>query len=151
MRALCYACLCDNAATDVLKGAGITVGKKLTEQAIGQLPFEVILKINQKVGFRLITKFGQTGAINLGKAVPLVGGVIGGTFDGTTTYTIGRVARHVFVTDDEPASAEQPGEAEVIEGFSETLFGKDGEQDAGLYWETPREREGRPSFWDWDG
>ncbi len=150
VRALCYACLCGNAATDVLKGAGITIGKKLTEQAIKQLPFEIILKINQKVGFRLVTKFGQTGVINLGKAVPLVGGVVGGTFDGTTTYAIGRVARNVFVTGDDPASSEQFGEADVIESVSETLFGKDGEQDGGLYWETPREREGHPSFWDWN-
>ncbi len=109
VKALCYACLCGNAATDVLKGAGITIGKKLTEQAIKQLPFEIILKINQKVGFRLVTKFGQTGVINLGKAVPLVGGVVGGTFDGTTTYAIGRVARNVFVTGDDPASSEQFG------------------------------------------
>ncbi len=42
VRALCYACLCGNAAADVLKGAGITIGKKLTEHAIKQLPFEVI-------------------------------------------------------------------------------------------------------------
>ena len=78
VRAVCYACLCGNAATDILKGAGITVGKKLTEQAIKQLSFDVILKINRAVGFRLFTKFGQTGVINLGKAIPLVGGVIGG-------------------------------------------------------------------------
>lgn len=68
VRAVCYACLCGNAATDILKGAGITIGKKLTEQAIKQLSFDVILKINRAVGFRLFTKFGQTGVINLGKA-----------------------------------------------------------------------------------
>ena len=106
VRTICYACLCGNAAVDILKGAGITIGKKLTEQAIKQLSFEVIKKINQAVGFRMITKFGQTGAINLGKAVPLVGGVIGGTFDGTTTYTIGRVAKNLFVTGDETPSDE---------------------------------------------
>ncbi len=148
VRALCYACLCGNAAADVLKGAGITIGKKLTEQAIKQVPFEVILKINQKVGFRLFTKFGQTGAINLGKAVPLVGGVIGGAFDGTTTYTIGRVARNVFVTGGETSNAEQRAEADVVGSLSETLFGKEGEREGEFHWGTPREREGRSSFWD---
>jgi hypothetical protein len=39
----------------------------------------VITKINQKVGFRLLTKFGSKGVINLGKMVPLTGGIIGGT------------------------------------------------------------------------
>jgi hypothetical protein len=108
VRAVCYACLCGNVAVDLLKGAGITIGKKLTEQAIKQLSFEVIKKINQAVGFRMITKFGQTGAINLGKAVPLAGGVIGGTFDCTTTYAIGRVARNVFITGDETSDEERP-------------------------------------------
>ena len=126
VRAVCYACLCGNAATDILKGAGITIGKKLTEQAIKQLSFDVILKINRAVGFRMVTKFGQTGAINLGKAIPLVGGVIGGTFDGTTTYAIGRVARNVFVTGDEPSKA-HPEEADAIEGLSELLFGEEDE------------------------
>lgn len=106
VRAVCYACLCGNAAMDVLKGAGLTVGKKMTEQAIKRLSFEAIKKINRAVGFRLVTKFGQTGAINLGKAVPLVGGVIGGTFDGTTTYIIGKVARNLFVTGDKTPSDE---------------------------------------------
>jgi len=123
VRAVCYACLCGNAATDVLKGAGITIGKKLTEQAIKQLSFDVILKINRAVGFRLFTKFGQTGVINLGKAIPLVGGVVGGAFDGTTTYTIGRVARNVFLTGDEPSN-EHAEEADATQDLSELLFGE---------------------------
>ncbi len=129
VRALCYACLCGNVAVEMLQSAGITIGKKLTEQAIKQLSFDVILKINRAVGFRMVTKFGQTGVINLGKAIPLVGGVIGGTFDGTTTYTIGRVARNVFVTGDEP-STEHAEEADVIEGWSELLFGEEAEGSA---------------------
>ena len=47
--------------------------------------------------FRLVTKFGEKGAINLGKAVPLVGGIIGGSFDSITTNTIGNVARDTFI------------------------------------------------------
>ncbi len=33
VKTLCYACSCGNAAKDVLKGAGITIGTKLTDQA----------------------------------------------------------------------------------------------------------------------
>ncbi len=134
VKAVCYACLCGNAAAEVLQTAGITIGKKLTEKAIKQFSFEVIKKINQAVGFRLITKFGQTGAINLGKAIPLVGGVIGGTFDGTTTYAIGRVARNVFVTGEETPNVSGPGETNIIDSFSEMLFTKDDEQDLEFYW-----------------
>ncbi len=123
VRAVCYACLCGNAAAEVLQGAGIAIGKKLTERAITRLSSEIITKINQAVGFRMVTKFGQTGAINLGKAIPLAGGVIGGAFDGTTTYAIGRVAKNVFVTGGDP-SEERPEEADVVDDLSEWLFGE---------------------------
>ncbi len=127
VKTVCYACLCGSAAMDILKDAvGKTIGKKLTEQAIKQLSFETIKKINQAVGFRMVTKFGQTGAINLGKAVPVVGGVIGGTFDGTTTYTIGRVAKTVFITGDKPSNDGHPEGADTVESFSEPLFSDDG-------------------------
>ncbi len=123
VRTICYACLCGNVAVEMLQSAGITIGKKLTEQAIKQVSFDVILRINRAVGFRMVTKFGEKGVINLGKAIPLVGGVIGGTFDGTTTYAIGRVARSVFVTGDEPLD-DHPEDANTIETLSELLFGE---------------------------
>lgn len=97
VKTLCYSCLCGNAAKDVLKEADIVAGTKLTNHAIEKLSFELIKKINQAVGFRFITKFGETGVINLGKVVPVVGGVVGGTFDAVTTRTVGRVARATFI------------------------------------------------------
>lgn len=60
-------------------------------------PGEALKAINQKVGFRLLTKFGETGAINLGKAVPVVGGVIGGGFDFATTKIIADNAYKMFI------------------------------------------------------
>ncbi len=99
VKALCYACLCGSAATDVLKDAGIKTGTVIAEQGIKRLPFEVIKRINQAAGRRVITKSGTTGIVNLGKVVPLAGGVVGGTFDGVTTRTIGKVAKNVFISD----------------------------------------------------
>lgn len=49
----------------------------MTVNMIKKIPGSTITKINQKVGFRLLTKFGNTDVVNLGKMVPLVGGVIG--------------------------------------------------------------------------
>lgn len=97
VKTLVYTCLCGNAAKDVLKGIGSKVGTKLTEQAVKNISGAVITKINQAVGFRLLTKFGQTGAINIGKAIPFVGGIVGATFDSVATNTIGNVARDTFI------------------------------------------------------
>lgn len=108
VKTLCYTCLCGNTANEVLKGVGITAGTKLTQQAIKRLSFEAIKKVNKAVGFRLVTKFGQTGVVNLGKAIPLAGGVVGGTFDGAATYTIGKVAKNVFLADDQKSAQRKP-------------------------------------------
>ncbi len=99
VKALVYACLTGNAAKDILKDIGIVVGRKITESAIKNISGKTITAINQKVGFRLLTKFGEKGVINLGKAVPLVGGIIGGTIDTVATNTIGNIARDTFITE----------------------------------------------------
>jgi hypothetical protein len=97
VRSLCYACLCGSSAAEILKNVGIRIGEKLSREMIARLPFTVIKQINQAVGFRLLTKFGSTGVINFGKALRLVGGIVGGAFDGITTQAVGEVARKVFI------------------------------------------------------
>ena len=98
VKTLVYACMAGNGAKDILKDAGIIIGRKLTESAIKSISGKTITAINQKVGFRLLTKFGEKGAINLGKAIPLLGGVIGAVFDSAATNIIGNVARDTFIT-----------------------------------------------------
>jgi uncharacterized protein (DUF697 family) len=98
VKALVYACLTGNAAKDIMKDIGIVVGRKLTENAIKNVSGKTITAINQKVGFRLLTKFGEKGAINLGKAIPLIGGIVGATFDSVTTNIIGNIARDTFIS-----------------------------------------------------
>ena len=97
VKSLIYACMAGNAAKEVLKDVGIQVGKKLTESAINAISREVIIKINRAVGFRLLTKAGTTGVVNLTKALPLVGGIIGGAVDLATTNIIGDIAVQTFV------------------------------------------------------
>ena len=97
VKTLVYVCLTGNGAREILKDAGVVIGKKLTISAIKRISRRTLAAINRKVGFRLFTKFGEKGAINLGKAVPFVGAVIGATVDSVSTNTIGNVARNTFV------------------------------------------------------
>ena len=96
VESLTLVCLTGNAAVDVLKDVGIAVGRKLTQQAVGQISGAALLRINQAVGFSLVTKGGTTGIVNLGKAVPFVGGLVGGTIDGISTAAIGNAAKALF-------------------------------------------------------
>jgi hypothetical protein len=57
----------------------------------------MLIKINQSLGFRLITKAGTTGTVNLTTLIPIVGGVISGGFDAGTTHLIARAAKKLFV------------------------------------------------------
>ena len=69
----------------------------MSTNLIKKIPFSIIKQINRAVGFRIVTKFGQKGVINLGKCIPVVGGVIGGGMDLFSTRTIAKTAKKVFV------------------------------------------------------
>lgn len=97
VRTLCYVCLLGSAANDLLREVGAKVGTKFAVKAVEGVSKQVVIKINQKVGFRLLTKFGEKGIVNLVKLVPVVGGVIGAAFDGPATYAIGKVAKRAFL------------------------------------------------------
>ncbi|MGO1059537.1 EcsC family protein [Planococcus sp. FY231025] len=91
-----FVCLTGQSASEILKQAGIKAGASFAKQAIMKIPGEIIKSINKAVGFRLVTKFGQKGIVNLGKAIPIAGGIIGGTVDGSGTGIIGKTAKKVF-------------------------------------------------------
>lgn len=91
-----YACLAGVALNNALKQAGIKVGIKLANGVIKKIPGKVLTKINQKVGFRFITKFGTTGVVNLGKMIPGVGAIVGGGLDLAETKIIANRAYKWF-------------------------------------------------------
>lgn len=95
-----YACLAGVSVNGVVKQAGIKVGVKMTEKAIQRIPGKALVKINQKIGFRFITKFGQKGIINLGKLLPGVGAIINGGLDFAETKIIADRAYKMFFEGD---------------------------------------------------
>lgn len=97
VQTLVYACLAGISLDQVVKSVGIQFGTKFTMAMVKKIPGSLLTKINQKVGFRLLTKFGTKGIINIGKAVPFVGGVIGGGFDFTETKLIASRAYKMFI------------------------------------------------------
>ena len=96
VQSLAYMCLAGTSLTKICREAGVKAGEKLAIGAIKNVPGEAIKKINQIAMHRFITKFGETGVINLGKMVPVVGGIIGGGFDFVGTHAIAKKAIEVF-------------------------------------------------------
>lgn len=92
-----YMCLTGNGAMELVKKISVDLGQRIAKSTINKISGKTLTEINKRVGFRLLTKFGETGVINIGKAIPIIGGLIGGGFDIFTTNTIGNVARKVFI------------------------------------------------------
>lgn len=120
VQTLIYACLTGAAAKEILKSSGVKFVNKLGVKMIERIPFKTIKAINQKVGFRFITKFGETGIVNLGKVVPVVGGFVGGGIDVASTRVIGKNAYNLFIKGKLP-TGEETEDKVVLEATYEEL------------------------------
>jgi uncharacterized protein (DUF697 family) len=96
VKTLVLLALTGDAAMGIIKDAGINIGKRLTLGAIDRLPGRLLIELNKRVGFRLLTKAGEKGIINLTKMVPIVGGIIGGSFDAAICVGVGETAKMLF-------------------------------------------------------
>ena len=96
VRTLVLLSLLGDAGKEVLKQAGIKVGEKITQNVIQRIPGKVLIEINKKVGFRLLTKAGEKGVVNLAKGIPVFGGIVGGAFDAATCRSVGYAAQQIF-------------------------------------------------------
>ena len=106
VQTLIYACLTGSAMSDILKQAGIKFGQKFGVAMVKKIPGKTITAINQKVGFRFVTKFGEKGIVNLGKGVPVLGAFIGGGIDVASTRIIGYNAYKIFMQGELPTKEE---------------------------------------------
>ncbi|WP_182882063.1 EcsC family protein [Microbispora sp. H10949] len=101
VRSVVLISLIGSSAAEALSQAGVQIGTKSAISAIKQVPGRVLIQINKTVGFRLITKAGTKGIVNLTKLAPVVGGVIGGGINFTSTRAVGAWAKKNFpATDD---------------------------------------------------
>lgn len=65
-------------------------------KALKAVPGRLLIERNKLVGFRLLTKAGTKGVINLIKRVPVAGGLVGGTVDAFACRKVGALAREMF-------------------------------------------------------
>lgn len=118
-----YACLAGVAVNEVVKQASIKFGIKFANGLIKKIPGKVLTKINQKVGFRFITKFGTKGIVNLGKLLPGVGAVVGGGLDFVETKIIAQRSYKWFFKHDFSVDKKNEEDIEICESdLEETIL-----------------------------
>lgn len=97
VRTMILLSLAGDVAKEAMKGLGVkAAGGPLTNRAVEQIPGRLLVEVNKRIGLRLLTKAGERGAVNLSKVVPVVGGVVGGTFDAVVCRMVGRTAKSLF-------------------------------------------------------
>jgi hypothetical protein len=84
-------------AAGVVGKVGVEVGTKSAMAGLKKLPGHVLIEINKKVGYRLLTKFGTIGSINLVKAIPVVGGGVGAGVNVVAINQIARYSKRTFI------------------------------------------------------
>lgn len=92
-----YLCLLGAQAGNILSKTASQFAVKFTMAALKNLPATVFMQINKAVGFRLFTKFGSQGLLNIHKAIPVLGGLVGAGIDACSTYAIAKAAKALFL------------------------------------------------------
>lgn len=105
-----YICMVGNGAKELLKNFSIKIGEKALIKALASM--------NTKIAAKLAVKFGEKSASSIGKAVPILGGIVGGSLDAVSTRIIGKLAKKIFIN--EKAKTQQiikilPNEAKRLE------------------------------------
>ena len=97
VKSLAFVCLTGNVAPTILNEIGISSKQRVTQDAVQKIGKAVMMKINYLVKVRLLTKTGKIGIIGFGKAIPLLGGMVGGAMDAFSTQSVGNAARRLFI------------------------------------------------------
>lgn len=99
VRTLVYASLIGSQAEEALAKIGVDIASKSAMAALQRMPGAMLVGINKAIGFRLATKFGEKGVINLSKMVPIAGGMVGGTVNAVGTLIVGKTAKRLLRPD----------------------------------------------------
>lgn len=99
VKTMIFAALLKIEVGNLLKQVGVKTATRVSAQMLKKMPAKILIRINRKLGFRFITKFGQKGVINLVKVVPVAGGVVNGGLNLVETKAIGKRAIKEFLSE----------------------------------------------------
>jgi len=88
--------LAGDVAKEAMKDLGLKVGDKLTQRAVDQIPGRALVEINKRIGARLLAKMGGQVVLKIPRAIPVLGGVVGGSLDLVVCRMVGRTANSLF-------------------------------------------------------
>jgi uncharacterized protein (DUF697 family) len=99
--------LAGDVAREVMKDLGIKTGDKLTQRAVEQIPGRLLVEVNKRIGAKLASQVGARVLLKFPRAVPVLGGFVGGALDAVVCRKVGATAEMLFRP---PAGAVMSGE-----------------------------------------
>ena len=96
VRTLILLSLAGDVAKEAMSDLGLNLGSRLPQSAMKQVPGRALVEINKRIGMQLLAKAGQRGLAQFPKAIPVVGGMVGGAFDAVVCRMVGRTAKRLF-------------------------------------------------------
>jgi uncharacterized protein (DUF697 family) len=88
--------LAGDVAREAMKDLGLKSGDRLTQRAVDQIPGRALVEVNKRIGTGLVAKAGQRIALRFPRAVPVFGGVVGGSLDAVVCRKVGHTAKLLF-------------------------------------------------------
>jgi hypothetical protein len=99
--------LAGDVAREAMKDLGIKTGDKLTQRAVEQIPGRLLVEVNKRIGAKLASQVGARVLLKFPRAVPVLGGFVGGALDAVVCRKVGGTAKMLFRP---PAGAVMSGE-----------------------------------------
>ena len=91
------ACLAGEAVKDAAKTAGVDLSNGVTKAMMKKVSSEAVAELQEQIGQKLVSSAARKGAAGVAKSIPLIGGLVGGTFDATSCHMAGRLAKVLFL------------------------------------------------------
>jgi uncharacterized protein (DUF697 family) len=88
--------LAGDVAKEAMKDLGLKVGDQLTQRAVEQIPGRLLVEVNKRIAAKLAAQVGARVALRFPRAVPVFGGVVGGSLDAVVCRKVGRTAQTLF-------------------------------------------------------
>jgi uncharacterized protein (DUF697 family) len=88
--------LAGDVAREAMKDLGLKAEGRLTRRAVDQIPGRALVEINKRIGAQMLARMGQRVVLKFPRAVPLLGGVVGGSLDAVVCRMVGQTAKAMF-------------------------------------------------------
>lgn len=97
---LVKSCIIGNSIKEILKDFSIKESEVIVREVLEKLTVVTVTKISSKIEFKLVANISKKITLNVSKLIPLISGIIGFIIESLATFSIGYVAKEIFILND---------------------------------------------------